>query len=159
MRPYHFAQRLERAHRAFLGAEKGRVDAAVGIVHGDDQIPPLPRHPFVARAILVQHHADHGTACALATMRALRGRAAHAAIGLKHAFGPRITQPEPVIGNQLLVKVLYRKIPIAGCIKLQHTAHQINRRAPLRDPAQTRVGKPSRPFILVPLTPAVKRTD
>ncbi len=37
----HFKQRPERARRPFLFAKERRVDPAVGIVHGYDQVPDL----------------------------------------------------------------------------------------------------------------------
>src|SRR3972149_12326152 len=50
---------LETALRAFLRDKEHRVLLAVGIVHGDDQIPHLARHPLVAASILMDHHAGH----------------------------------------------------------------------------------------------------
>ncbi len=37
------------------------MDIGGGVAHGDDQVPPLPRHPLMGRAVLVQHHAGQAS--------------------------------------------------------------------------------------------------
>ena len=59
--PDHFADPLEAAPCAFLVHEEHRVMLAGGVIHGDDEIPLLPRHPLVPAAVLVEHHAGPGS--------------------------------------------------------------------------------------------------
>jgi hypothetical protein len=73
------AQRHEAAHRAFLGDEEGRVHRVVGVIHGDDQVPFFTGNPLVARAILMQHHADHRPPLPLAPVLAATLGAFHRA--------------------------------------------------------------------------------
>ena len=59
--PNNFADPLEAAPGTFLVDEEHRVMLAGGVVHGDDEVPSLPRHPFVPAAVLVEHHAGPGS--------------------------------------------------------------------------------------------------
>src|SRR5574338_9224 len=73
----HLGKAAEARCRAFLIDEKPRVPLARRIVHRDDQVnlPLERRQPQMARAVLVQHHADQRTARPLlAVGRALRRR-------------------------------------------------------------------------------------
>ena len=51
---------LKAALRSFFVAEEHRVVLIGGIIHGDDQIPVLPRYPQVRAAVLMQHHPRPG---------------------------------------------------------------------------------------------------
>ena len=66
-------QRPEGRGRALLFDEKGRIDRPRRIVHRHDQVERrLALKPFMARAVLVQHHPRQRPPLALAPMRPLR---------------------------------------------------------------------------------------
>ncbi len=83
MRIDHFRQGPEAAHRAFLRNKERRVNPAVGIVHGDDQIPPLIRNPLMTGPVLMQHHANHRAAGPLAAMSSTSGGGLDPAMALQ----------------------------------------------------------------------------
>jgi len=111
----------------------------------------------MARAILVQHHADHRSPRPLAPMRTATRRRADPAVRLQGDPEPVVTAPEPVLGNQRLVQVLDAEIPVAGVEQLQHRHHLIDRRPSRRYLAQPAVIEPVRPIGLEATAPAPKR--
>ncbi len=53
----HIAYPPEAAERTFFFNKEHRVVPACSIIHGDDQIPLLPKYPLVGATVLVDHHA------------------------------------------------------------------------------------------------------
>ena len=152
----HLGECRERADGAFLLDEEGRVDLAGGVVHGNDQIPPLPRNPLVHRAVLVHQHARQGAARALAPMRPATRRRPFAAMGLKRQPHPVVAPREPMLLDQFLVEVLGREVPVARVEQLQDRHHRVHRNPPRRRPAQAAVVQSLHPIRLEPVPPAPK---
>jgi hypothetical protein len=70
-------ERPEGRGRAFLLDQKRRIDRPRRVVERDNEIERLTLEPFVARAVLVQHHARQRPPLALPPMRALARRLRH----------------------------------------------------------------------------------
>jgi hypothetical protein len=147
-------QAAERRHRPLLGDEEGRVDLGCGIVHGDDQVPRLAGDPLMARAVLVQHHADHRPPQPLAPVGAATWRRTDPPVRLQGDPQPVVAAPESVLGDQRLVQVLDPEIPVAGVEQLQHRHHLVYRRPTRRNPPEPAVIEPLRPVDLVARPPA-----
>ncbi len=88
-----------------------------------------------------------------------------AALGFPHkagllelALGPGIAEPEAVIANQLLVKVLGREVPIARAIELQNPFDLVKRRRARRGPTEPAVHQPFCPLGLIAVPQPPKMT-
>ncbi len=128
-----------------------------GSLHGNDQVPPPPRHPLMARTILVQHHAGQRAARSLAPVRPAARRFGGAAMGLQRQTNPVVAPLEIVIQDQLVPKMPGREIPVPGVEQRQQPHHLVHRRAPRRHPAQAAVVKTLCAVRLEAIAPAPKR--
>src|SRR5580692_10137259 len=155
----HLFQRPEGRGRAFLLDEESRIDRPGRVIERDNEIERLALEPFVARAVLVQHHPRQRPALALASMRALARRLRHGAGPLQMQLGPRITPAEAVVLDQMLVEMLDREALVALAIKPLHLLGPIG-----RDPFARRLAKPPvdearLALLLVSPPPAPERPD
>ena len=153
----HLAERPKRAHGALLGNEEARIDLRCRIVQGHDQVPPLPGNPLVAGAVLVQHHPGHRPPWALAPVRPPPRRRPDPPVRLQGQTKPVVAQPKTMLGDQLLVEMLGREVPVARLEQLQNPGHRVHRRPPRRDPPKAPVVQPLGPLGLVAVPPAPER--
>ncbi len=154
----HLAQGPEAAHGPLFVDEEGRVDLAGCVIHGDDQVPPLPGNPLVGRAVLVQHHGGQGAARPLAPVRASPRCRTFAPVGLERQADPVVAPREAVLIEQLLVEVLGREVPVARVEQLQNLHHRVHRHPVPRDLAQPAVIQTLRAFRLKATPPAPERS-
>jgi hypothetical protein len=132
----HLGQPAEARGRPLLLDQDGRVDLARRIIERDDEVERRPAgEPGVRRAILEQHHARQRPAWPfLAVRRALR-RALDQAGLLQDTLRPGVAQLEGVLGDQSLVEMLGREIPVARAVLLQDPFDPIDRHTPPRGTA------------------------
>ena len=100
----HLVQRGERTQGAFLGNEYRRIDLTGGVIHCDDQIPPLLRitaQPLMAGAVLMQHHAWQGTTLPLAPVCPPARRLADPAMTLQGQAKPVVAVAKAVSASLL----------------------------------------------------------
>ena len=62
-----------------------------------------------------------------------------------------------MLGDQLLVEMLGREVPVARLEQLQNPGHRVHRRPPRRDPPKAPVVQPLGPLGLVAVPPAPER--
>ena len=153
----HLVERAKGALGAFLLDEKGRIGLVRGVVHGDDKVPPLPRHPLVRGPVLMQHHARQRPARPLAPVRASACRRPLAPMSLERQADPVVAPRHAVIVAELLPEMPRVEIPITGVEKLQNPRHLVHRRAARRNRPQAAVVKTLRPCRLVTIPPAPER--
>ena len=68
---------METAHGPFFFDEEHRIEGTRGIIQGHNQIPLTAGHPFMSRAVLMEHHTGQGSAGPLLAMRPTPGRSRH----------------------------------------------------------------------------------
>ena len=127
------AQRREAAHGAFLLDEEHRVDRAVGVIHGHDQVELRVEagKPAVPRAVLMQHHPDQGAPRPLLAMGAFACRQRRQPAAMQEALGPGVAERKSVVLHQMLPEVLGVEAGIALPVKLLEPIRPVLRH-PLR---------------------------
>ena len=109
----HLPQSCHHRRRRFLLHHLGVVNLAGGIVQNHDQVvPAFVLKPLVAAAVDVQQHPRQRPPLAPLAMRSALASARHQARSLQRLLHPGVTQFDPVLGLQLLVKVLHVQIEI-----------------------------------------------
>lgn len=140
----HFLHSQQTAHRPFFGDEEHGVMLTGGVVHGDDQVPALPRHPFMAATILMDHQLRPGRLCSALAMCSpcLTFRCQPSV--LEPALHPGVAAAAaiPAIpGVEVLGAPPFVPLPIG----LGHPQHLVHRRPPVRYLRQPSVDQPPSP--------------
>jgi hypothetical protein len=139
---------LERTPRAFFITEKHGIGFIGRIIHGDNEIPHLPRNPLVAGAILVEHHPRQRLALTFTAMlSALFGLYDHASV-MELIFHAGIAQLETML-RQLFVKMFNRKIMILSLVQREQPHRLIRRNSLGRQLADTSVNKTTLALVLI----------
>src|SRR6516225_5249301 len=140
----------------------GRVDLARGIVQNHDQVvPAFVLKPLVPAAVDVQQHPRQRPPLPPFAMRPALASARHQARSLQGLLHPGITQLDPVLGLQLLLKVLHVQIEVLLPIQRKHSLHCGHRHPSTRRLAPPPVEQPVVALFLVALatTPHVPVAD
>jgi len=111
--PEHVRDRLQGGARPLLLDEAGVEDAPVRIVeHHHQVLHGQAGNPLVRRGIEVQHHPHQRPSLPLAPVLAAPGRFAHHAAQLQHVAREGVGHLEPVLLDDLLMKVTQREVRI-----------------------------------------------
>jgi hypothetical protein len=154
----HLHQAAKAAQRAFLLDQEGRIDLAGGIVHGDDQVERrLIGQPGVLGAVLMQQHAAHRPARALAAMDAAPGRRLDHPGLLQVQPGGGVAELVAVPLLELLVEVLDGEVLVLLLVQRPHALELVLGRALRRRLADPAIDQAVRPLLLVALAPAAQR--
>src|SRR5713226_3823163 len=108
---------------------------AGGIVHGDDEVPHLARHPRVRTAILVQHHARPRRAFPTLAMRTALGRLRHQPGRLERLLDPGVAASAAVLAVPR-VEVLGAPTQMPLAVLVRHRQHLVYRRPKLATPGR-----------------------
>ncbi|MCE3248801.1 MAG: hypothetical protein K0R41_2626 [Geminicoccaceae bacterium] len=153
----HLDQPAKAAQRAFLVDQKRRVELAGGVIHRNDQVERrLAFEPGVLRAVLVQHHAPHRPAGALAPMGATPRRRRYGTGLLQVDPSGRVAELVVVALRQLLVEMLDRETWIVLLVQRAHALELVLGRAPGRGLPDPPVDQAVRALLLVALPPATQ---
>ena len=151
-------ERPEGRGRALFFDEKRRIDRPRRVIHGHNQIErSLAFEPFVARAVLVQHHPRQGTALALPPVRPLAWRLGNNARPLQMQLEPGVAPAKAMVLHQMLMEVLDRKTPVALAIEPLDFLSPVRRNPPARRLAEPAVHKPGLAVLLIAPRPAPER--
>lgn len=106
-----------------------RVMLAGGIVHGHDQVPVAARHPPMAAAVLVQHHARQGRALAALAMLAAARRTGHQTGRLQPVLDPGVASTAAVAAAVEAVEMLHVPALVALAVQRLQPKHLVDRGA------------------------------
>src|SRR6201993_3975885 len=121
----HFPQSGHHRRRRFLLHQLGVVNLARGIVQNHDQVvPAFVLKPPVAAAVDMQQHPRQRPPLTPLAMRPALASSPHQARSLQGLLHPGVTQFDPVLGLQLLVKVLHVQIEILLPVQCEHFLHR-----------------------------------
>jgi hypothetical protein len=147
----------EGRRRPLLDHQNRRVDRTGGVIQRHHQVAGgRPRHPDVARRILMQHHPRQRPTRPPAPVRAASLRPRQQTAPLQQRLGPGIT-PAEALAHQMLVEVLGGEAGIAGPIQADHVLRVGRGRAVARRPSQPAVLQALGAALLIPLAPAAER--
>jgi hypothetical protein len=139
-----FPEAKKAAGRPFLFNETHVVVFVGGIVHGDDQVPHLTRHPFVPAAVLVDHHPRQRHTLPLLAVRSFLLAFLDQTSSLQVLLHPAVAAfaaipPVPVVKVPYIPATVPSAVPISQCNDF------IDRRSPVRHLFQSPVDQTLQP--------------
>src|SRR5580765_3072481 len=121
----HFPQSRHHRRRRFLFHQLGVVNLAGGVVQNHDQVvPAFILKPLVPAAVDVQQHPRQRPPLAPLAMRPTLASSRHQSRSLQRLLHPGVTKFDPMLGLQLLVKVLHVQIKIFFPVQGEHFLHR-----------------------------------